>query len=125
MQQYSLDNVKQAFQSWRALRSGRCATPDYLKERAVSLLKRHSKQDICEELNINHRALKSWQEALQHESADGFVSLPIEPELTPPLSPAVVLKIRTPRGLECELSGDIEPGFIAQMISSLHNGGIQ
>ncbi|MBT8124069.1 MAG: hypothetical protein KJO81_04505 [Gammaproteobacteria bacterium] len=125
MKQYSLDNVKQAFQSWRALRSGRCATPDYLKERTISLLKRHSRQEICEELKINHRALNSWQEAYQENNNDGFINLPLEPEYASSSTPAIVLKIRTPLGMECELSGDFDIGFITQMISSLHIGGAQ
>lgn len=125
MKQYPLDNVKQAFLSWRALRSGRCSTPDYLKERAISLLSRHTRKEICEALKINHRALKSWQAELQQEDANAFISLPVDPVLAVSSAADVVLKIKTPSGLECELSGDVNADFIAQTISALHAGGPQ
>lgn len=119
MKQYTLQAVKEAFQSWRALRSGKTPTPDYLKERVLTLIDQYPKQVICKELQINHRALKSWQEELVQ--GNEFITLPEDTDNSKaPLS----IKIRTPQGLECELSGSIKPSYLAALIKSMNTGGV-
>jgi len=126
MKQHNLQIIKEEFESWRESRPGiKSPTPDYLKSRALSLVGQYKKQDICRALNINHRALKSWEREISKED-NSFVTLPptesSSVDLSSNASP-LSIKIRTPQGFECDLSGTIQPIYLAQLLEALSERG--
>ena len=88
-----LARTRTLFEQWRAVRQGRSKIPDELWQAAVALHGRYSASQLCRELRLSARALRSrLPKSMPNTtvSRPAFVPLPIETLgwLTP-TSPAV------------------------------------
>ena len=112
----------QAFTQWRATRSKRSHTPTHLKELASALVDHYPVAEICAQLKINARSLKSWSE--QHvEPHSQFVTITEEPaQSVKPAEHSVQLKICAPGGFECYLSGDLTAPFVVSLLRVIDEG---
>lgn len=121
----NIDQVTQAFTEWRANRKKRSHTPAHLRALAIGLVDHYPVALICERLNINARSIKSWSE-LTSAQEEAFVTLP-EDTLLPsaPVEQDVQLKIVTPSGIECHLSGNLQAPFIASLLRSVREEAVQ
>ena len=119
----TLESVKLAFQHWRASRVGqREHTPASLRKRALTLQGKHTKQEICVALGINHRAFKSWAD-IPPETHDSFVTLPTEMITTDPTS-EILVRLKAVNGSECELSGQLRISDLIQIMNTFTAGGV-
>lgn len=116
----NINQAAQSFAQWRANRSQRSHTPAHLKELAIGLVDHYPVSEICERLNINSRSIKSWGEQSQGPR-QAFVTLDDKPESSiAPGGGSVELKLLTPNGIECHLSGDLTAPLIASLLRVIH-----
>lgn len=113
-----IHQTESAFNLWRANRAHRAPTPAHLREQAVALLPHYPITRICKQLKINSQALKAWAEA-PAENGHAFVILPVPSASLPPQASGLTLSLATATGLECRLTGPLQPAFIATLLQHL------
>ena len=117
--QADIDQIAQSFATWRETREKPGPTPLHLKQQALSLLDKQTKQLISVRLGINHKMLNRWKRELDGAPPPAFID--ITPERaslsSAPLSVGVALR----SGSQLTLSGNAND--LAALLLSLQQGG--
>ena len=123
MSEISIEEVALAFTEWRNQRKTRGTTPENLKSMAISLLPKHSINEICKRLSVNSSMLKAWGGLKNIDTvpaAKDFVTITHE-EVTSNQN-EMVLSLNIPNGIQCQLTGALEPVFVAKLLQFLQGG---
>ena len=123
MPETTLEEAVKSFAIWRAQRKGKSKTPDHLKAMAISLLARHPISEVCKHLALNSSTLKSWGGLNKSKKGtlptSDFVTLDPVEHVNTRSKNEISLCLSTPSGIDCKLSGSLEPNFVARLIQML------
>lgn len=116
----TIEDVMLAFAEWRSQRTSKTQTPDHLKTMALSLLENHSKHEVCKRLSLNSKMLKCWRgwQPKQQVPPNGFVTLNTKKNEVIQ-EDAMALSFSTKSGVDCRLSGQLDPSFVARVLQGL------
>jgi len=128
MSEITIEEAAAEFARWRSQRKGLTSTPESLKVMAASLLASYPLTEICKRLALNSTALRNWAGLKklnkQSFSSDEFVTLNPISHTHVPQNNEISLKLSTPGGIDCKLTGTLEPSFIAKLLKDIHLGDL-
>lgn len=107
----TLEQLQQAFAEWRQTRQPR-SVPTELRLNALALVQEHGTAAVLRALELSHSVLDRWKRKYetQPQAAQGFVTLPMAPEVHAEMAPAVRSALRLTVRREAQgvvLSGEL------------------
>ena len=112
----SLSTLAAEFKTWRKQKAhSRTQVPNFLRERAVSLLERYQSGQVTSALCITTVQLTQWRQAFEHDDTTSFVEL--SPQLSSTHS-SVTLELNFNSGEQMHLNG-IDNQMLLSIIGAL------
>ena len=112
----SLSTLAAEFKTWRKQKAhSRTQVPNFLRERAVSLLERYQPGQVTSALFITTVQLTQWRQALDHDDTTSFVEL--SPKL-PSIHSSVTLELNFTSGEQMHLNG-VDNQMLISIIGAL------
>ena len=128
MPETTIEEAVQAFALWRSQRKVKAKTPDHLKAMAIALLAKHSMSDVCLRLGLSGSALRSWgglkKVCKKTRPENDFVTLNPDELVSKSTHNEIALQLTTSSGVDCRLTGCLEPDFILRLLQTLHRGNL-
>ncbi len=118
-QHTQLDKVYRAFQLWRNNKPNtRIATPETLRQQAISLLSDYPAARICKTLSISGSQFAKWRQADNPQIVSTrFIELNDDAIAAPTSN--VSLEINFANGRRMQLSGEFDAQFVTQLIEAV------
>lgn len=96
----TLKKAAEAFERWHTENKRRSHVEEPLRDLAVSLLEKHSPQEISKALGISRTSLRNWQRAKLSSKSPAFIDLPIAELNSSTHINANTLTVKLPYGIE-------------------------
>lgn len=110
-------NTLANFEQWRNNKPSRnSATPEHLRQQAITLLPRYSKTAIVKKLRISNEQFNTWLTAYSSTDASPhFISLPNATQITESLS----IDLKFNNGNCLTVSGELNESLLALLIEAI------